>query len=1376
MIQTPVPHCDCCGLPIGAEAGDDCPRCQYPVKRAKEEHFLETSLRDLTRVAEYGGAYITITDLIQRYKARLSYLRSLREAVVPIRVERANTPAPSVPVALLRRGSTQPLPVLRQATNEGAPVPAQEPVPPAETTPVQPRARTFSPGALSSDALITIVASLGGFFVLVGALSFVATTANLQLAFLVVFLVHAVFGLTGLITHRFPNFRVISGIYTTIFALLVPLVGFSAYRLVAGSLIEFSVPGLIALAALYAAVVYSMLAIVQRFELFAYLGVVALLVADLATARTFQWGYWWWPCAAMVLAFPALSAVARPSGHLWPFNSSGLILRTPVLVLLYSILAGSVLSALVILQYSFMNDLQGVGSLEVRLSLFALVWLLFAWTALLLWLTRRVRWTPVLAYLLLACVLAGAYTLKLEAIGYALALTAVALLYHGLNRVAGRLLAPLAPLSLSLDQIALLLTVLVPFISSPFQPFKLLARAYGIPAVFPSPLHFAADWRTAAELVAVGVCLAITLSVTFQRAGLSKIPAKAGWCWLLLLSGFLLAWEYSLVVLSLNIEPMRAFVGLTLALLVGAVAVRKLIGKAWANPLDLLAMAALGATLALSLAQNPDTITTLLLGFAIILYGVLLYQGRPAWLFLPFALILLAMPLLVVLHPFVMLLIGLLLPLMAVPVHRFVSLRWRLSLSRDARGQRTIDVFEWPLLIAGLLYGIVSSYHDMVLSRSTIEVVTGLHVAVALQVTLLAAVWYGAAALARQKLWLIPAVGFAAWALLTPSNDFWALAGVTVGLTLLGVGIGRVADRGWALPFYSAALLGAFMSGYTGIAQGHVAATGWVLLGFAALAHGVGVIEREPAVLWIMPLLATWAVYDAASIQGDLYRAPLIALASAGLGIGIGLMERRTKTTWTAYALPFYAASLASMVLTGIYGTLANINHPFYGAIPDALLLYAAIAFGVAVFERQAAGNWLTAGFAVWGTLLAVRLTPQYMLAVGMGAALAGLLVGRLVHIKSALKQTNAATTTQMVLDRFTWSWPWYVTALLAAVSIGGWSMLHASQPPTAFIPYDLLAFTALAVAIMLVERAPELLVIPTGLAAWTIWLWQPPLDFTLLMVVYSLLCLLVFASQFVWRLIAPASGGVSATALHNVLALGGQLVVVLAIMTQSGLSPDAGWLVHVGAGALLELALLLFLFGIVHHQNVARSLTGSIDEQTRESQMEIARSVLHWCNYGAGLLLSLVVSWELLAFHQTRFDVLTLAPASYLIVIAPFLLRDEVLPERQASGQVAALAGAALLLLPALWFSFNDANTVPTLILIGESLALLLLGMITRLRIFILSSAALIVVGTLRVLFLSIPPSLPLLLMAFGSVLVALATALILARHRLQTAWTRWE
>ena len=61
MIQMQIsPHCDCCGLPINPQTGEDCPRCKYPVNFAKEERFLARALQDLQRVATYGGENMTV--------------------------------------------------------------------------------------------------------------------------------------------------------------------------------------------------------------------------------------------------------------------------------------------------------------------------------------------------------------------------------------------------------------------------------------------------------------------------------------------------------------------------------------------------------------------------------------------------------------------------------------------------------------------------------------------------------------------------------------------------------------------------------------------------------------------------------------------------------------------------------------------------------------------------------------------------------------------------------------------------------------------------------------------------------------------------------------------------------------------------------------------------------------------------------------------------------------------------------------------------------------------------------------------------------------------------------------------------------------------
>ena len=303
---------------------------------------------------------------------------------------------------------------------------------------------------------------MGAFIGLIGALSFVATTTNLWLSFLVLFFVQAVFGGVGISTYRFASFRVVAIIYTVIFALLVPLVGFSGYRLVLGHLVPLSVPTLIALAAGYAAIVYAILAVYQHFKPYGYLAVVALSVADAAIASDLSLASWWWPAMLMLLAFPALLALRRPGGSERPFSGSWAILRAPVRVLTFVIAGICTLGIAFTSLYSFSLDSVGTPLREVRFAILCMTVLLLLWTCLALWRTKRTRWLLSVAYLFLACVLAFCYAFDVQLVGYVLALTGVALLYHGLTRFADRWLARFGRLSLGLDLLALVLVAVVP--------------------------------------------------------------------------------------------------------------------------------------------------------------------------------------------------------------------------------------------------------------------------------------------------------------------------------------------------------------------------------------------------------------------------------------------------------------------------------------------------------------------------------------------------------------------------------------------------------------------------------------------------------------------------------------------------------------------------------------------------------------------------------------------------------------------------------------------------------------------------------------------------------------------------------------------------
>ncbi len=188
MKQTFTSHCDCCGLPVNPQAVEDCPRCHYPVSPDKEVRFLESAISDLQRVAGYGGANLRVADLVRRYQSRLHILRQL-SATSPAVPMVQESLAPQVPWSelsrsLMYRVPIVPEPLTPQVPAEAIPVtpsqsPRQEPV---ATTLMpespQPPQHVFSWKSFFADQAINIVASLGAFLILAGALSFTATARS----------------------------------------------------------------------------------------------------------------------------------------------------------------------------------------------------------------------------------------------------------------------------------------------------------------------------------------------------------------------------------------------------------------------------------------------------------------------------------------------------------------------------------------------------------------------------------------------------------------------------------------------------------------------------------------------------------------------------------------------------------------------------------------------------------------------------------------------------------------------------------------------------------------------------------------------------------------------------------------------------------------------------------------------------------------------------------------------------------------------------------------------------------------------------------------------------------------------------------------------
>src|SRR5205814_1514243 len=138
-----------------------------------------------------------------------------------------------------------------------------------------------------------------------------------------------------------------------------------------------------------------------------------------------------------------------------------------------------------------------------------------------------------------------------------------------------------------------------------------------------------------------------------------------------------------------------------------------------------------------SLNQNQNMIGALLLSFAALLYAALLYQSRQNLLFLPLIFALLAIPMLWN-RPLAMLLLGIFLPLTSVVIHLFVTNTRNVAQPQKLTRLTLVHMWEWPLLVVGLVYSIVSSLLNYAHGMSALQYTFGIHIPIAVEIALLA--------------------------------------------------------------------------------------------------------------------------------------------------------------------------------------------------------------------------------------------------------------------------------------------------------------------------------------------------------------------------------------------------------------------------------------------------------------------------------------------------------------------------------------------------------------------------------------------------------------------------------------------------------------
>ncbi|GCE24849.1 hypothetical protein KDA_03330 [Dictyobacter alpinus] len=1354
-MQLHASHCNCCGLPI-AGRGQDCPRCGYPIELTEEMHFLERSLKDLGRVAVYGGAALNVSDLMSRYQRRLSYLSKVQaqpavevnqqvpvDVVEPVPVQVAPARAAAITTPLADQGKSAMDVSLARTPAQPAPVPQQ----------------AFSFQDFFADQSINIVASLGAFLILVGSLSFIATTPDFLLAFLVLLGVHAFFGATGAITFRFPQVRTVSIIYTAIFALQVPLVGFSFYRLLSN--VQLTAPTLIAIAAAYATLAYSSLAIYQRFQLFGYLAAAALAVTDVATASALHLQFYWWPYAFLLLAFPLLVLVRRP-GAAVDSNVGKALLSKPGLFLMYTSVIASVCVEVRFILAAYLVDIRfSFSDVALRASVSVFLGALLVWICAYIWLTRRYALAQIVPYLVLACVFSLLFLFQAATIGFILVLTILA----GLCWLMARQLLqgnwPFKATAKHLDILVIALVVLVAYLSDPAIIIQIFSSAYQANAFYAQ--GFVASTWFPISCLALLVGSALLLGVVINHVGWQKplTHKQSGWMWLVLLAGLVLNDVYTQMLLWSHLSIPWGLCCFALGSACIAGIFYRWIHPAWSYPLAALALCVALESLLMGLNLPIEGMIVLLLVYTLSSYALACYLNLPVWLlvaigFASFSLIPLS------LRINIFLLLSLLTPLLAAGLTRWEKARLTPLMHRNGQPFSRF----WAAYVIALLYGVA---FGMIEYGSSQVILTGWlpsSVLFILELALLGLIWYGVAAIDKGKWPLFVATGFGLVAVMMPDNHYWWLLGVAIVTLLIAAMISRLASLKWALPWYVVAIGTVLMMGLQGSVQGWDQPESWSLLFFALLVYLVGVIEHEEfmqlALLWTFAALACWAVY-VAGLVGDLYRPPLLTLIFAIVGVGIRSIRSdfdsvtgQPRHQWLRYALPLYATALFAAALTGIQGMFNSVNTPFYAAIPLILFVYALTAYGISLLERKRVGLWLVVFFAVWGMLLLPSIvtcaTPVQLPIIG---------------------SINCQSQTQLVLYSFangvlltcilgaivlrllrhpqlqalrSWGWIWYAIAVCDVAITCTWIEIQWTSLPLPIVLVILTLFTILAGCIMFLERIPALNMLLAALAIWTIVHLSIPLWGQLELI--SVFFLILFGTQYMWQLISNGTTFVSSLQFYRIVPLVGQfLIVSFAFLSVF----NGGDIAHSGAFALLTFAILIAWWGRL---------------QTTQAQR-------HYAFYIAGFLCTLTLSWELWALGQTELTLFCTPPAIYLIAIAPFISRDEKIVERENIGHFCSIAGASLLLGPTLLLSFQHSNVAPSLLLASEAIFLLMLGFITHTRFFVLSSAALIIVAAIHVLFLpslGIPTFMALFLL--GILLVILATTLLLVRTRLTAFW----
>ncbi|WP_069805444.1 serine/threonine protein kinase [Thermogemmatispora onikobensis] len=1032
----------------------------------------------------------------------------------PAPSQRESQSAPAAPVD----SQPQVVAAAREAAGVG-PTPAPAPVPSAPPPPLPSRPSPIATLRPLVESPVALMVALGTFLLLAALVVF--HIADQSHALPVTICAQGFFALMMIITGRSYRFHEFRGIYAIFFALTVPLL-FPDLE----PFLQHYQPWLLALTALYAAVTYGVLAVSQRFAPFAILCAVALVVSTVSlVGAVFGSQGWLWirwvPAGLLALALVEAEALgappqgARGSPLARLLYSSWDVLRLPLAfssqTLAYTITGlafiGSPILLILLWTSTPVEETLRVATSAPVTLLLASVWLLRLGA-----LTRQSPAQYPLMGLLTLAVLLTASLIAPEAarLMSSLGLLLLATCSEGYARLAPPSLWLYLRPGRELTTVRFLLLLLLPFLA--VLPAQATGQTNGL--LTGSSLVFA----SAALLLLVVLWPAPEASPgDNRRLSTDRSP------WLLLLPAGMLLWGYAALGQALNwasVGPLWWFGLFCGAFLALSSLIRRLAGRQQAALWEIVALAAAILILVLLPLQQDllaMALVPLLLGTAS--YGLLIVQRRSLWLFLPGLFLGVGLLLLGfwIRHlqgndAWAVVLLGsaVLLPPLAATLRRWLpagQTNLVQSAAQTWTSERLLTTWEWdwPLTalalgagcwLASLLLGNAAYWSRMALAMTSgWPWLAGLAQSgwLAVEETLIVAlVSYLAGLWARSRLWLVPAALFALIALWLVQDQFWALTGVVVGTAAVGLVVSRLSGQRWAVPWYVAALFSLLLVMRHALLPSIQAESTYVLLGLAGVVTVVGLMEGQPKVLWLVPLLLLEASAVALLYRQlwllDVLLVPALVPLSALVGLGVSRWDRLrqgppSRAQRWRWSLPWYVGGLVGLGATSLVAFggpwKANPLQILWLVGPYLLLSFAVLATAVAWLERTPELLWLAPVLVLeastsalknlWAATLAQpqQATPGLLLPLLVPAcALVGLLLSRLHRHQRLL--------------RLRWAAPWYVGALvgIAASSLalftGRWAV---HLPILAQVgPYLLLGFAGLATAVGLVEALPEVL------------------------------------------------------------------------------------------------------------------------------------------------------------------------------------------------------------------------------------------------------------------------------------------------------------